>query len=114
MKTTPKRATWHSWAATPKNNFCAEREALGAKVWLNEKAYTVIGVMKSKDQNSSYDGTDTRKIFIPFNAMKRDFPNKPPSPEHSVDRLLAAPWSLASHPDCVTQLRPFAGPPAQF
>jgi ABC-type antimicrobial peptide transport system permease subunit len=37
--------------------------------------------------------------------MKRDFPNKPPSPEHSVDRLLAAPWSLASHPDCVLQLR---------
>jgi putative ABC transport system permease protein len=88
-----------------KKQLFAEREAVGAQVWLNEKAYTVIGVMKFKDQNSSYDGTDTRKIFIPFNAMKRDFPNKPPSPEHSVDRLLVAPWSLASHPDCVLQLR---------
>jgi len=88
-----------------KKQLFSEREAVGAQVWLNEKTYTVIGVMKAKDQNSSYDGTDTRKIFIPFNAMKRDFPNKPPSPEHSVDRLLAAPWSLASHPDCVLQLR---------
>jgi putative ABC transport system permease protein len=88
-----------------KKQLFADREAVGAKIWLNEKTYTVIGVMKSKEQNSSYDGTDTRKIFIPFNAMKRDFPNKPPSPEHSVDRLLAAPWSLATHPECVTQLR---------
>ncbi len=88
-----------------KKQLFAERDAVGATVWLNEKPYTVIGVMKFKDQNSSYDGTDTRKIFIPFDSMKRDFPNKPPSPEHSVDRILAAPWSLASHPDCVTQLR---------
>jgi putative ABC transport system permease protein len=88
-----------------KKQLFADREAVGATIWLNEKPYTVIGVMKFKDQNSSYDGTDTRKIFIPFDTMKRDFPNKPPSPEHSVDRLLAAPWNLASHPDCVLQLR---------
>jgi len=46
--------------------------------------------MKSKDQNSSYDGFDTRKIFIPFNSMRRDFPNKPPAVEHTVDAC----WSL--------------------
>jgi len=54
---------------------------------MNGIPYTVIGVMKPKEQNSSYDGADVRKIFIPFNAMRRDFPNKPPAPEHSVDRL---------------------------
>ena len=61
--------------------------------------------MKAKDQNSSYDGFDTRKIFIPFNSMKRDFPNKPPAVEHTVDRLLIAPWSVDTHKDCVRQLR---------
>ena len=61
--------------------------------------------MKTKDQNSSYDGVDIRKIFIPFNSMKRDFPNKPPAVEHTVDRILAAPWSLETHPDCVRQIR---------
>src|SRR5256886_5732772 len=61
--------------------------------------------MKPKDQNSSYDGFDTRKIFIPFNSMRRDFPNKPPAVEHSVDRLLVAPWSLETHLDCVHQIR---------
>jgi len=88
-----------------KKQLFAEREAVGQTIELNGIPYTVIGVMKTKTQNSSYDGFDTRKIFIPFNAMRRDFPNKPPAVEHSVDRLLVAPWSLATHHDCVKQLR---------
>jgi putative ABC transport system permease protein len=88
-----------------KKQLFAERQAMGQTVWLNGIPYTVIGIMKSKDQNSSYDGFDTRKIFIPFNSMRRDFPNKPPAVEHTVDRLLVAPWSLETHKDCVRQLR---------
>ncbi len=88
-----------------KKQLFADREAMGQTVWLNGIPYTVIGVMKAKDQNSSYDGFDTRKIFIPFNSMKRDFPNKPPAVEHTVDRLLVAPRSLETHKDCVKQLR---------
>jgi putative ABC transport system permease protein len=88
-----------------KKQLFADREALGQTIWMNGIPYTVIGVMLPKDQNSSYDGADIRKIFIPFNAMRRDFPNKPPAPEHSVDRLLVAPWSLATHADCVKQIR---------
>jgi putative ABC transport system permease protein len=88
-----------------KKQLFAEREALGQTVWMNGIPYTVIGVMRSKDQNSSYDGFDTRKIFIPFNSMRRDFPNKPPAIEHTVDRLLVAPWSVETHKDCVRQLR---------
>ena len=88
-----------------KKQLFAERDAMGQTVWMNGIPYVVIGVMKSKEQNSSYDGFDTRKIFIPFNAMRRDFPNKPPAVEHSVDRLLIAPWSLETHLDCVHQIR---------
>jgi len=88
-----------------KKQLFAERDPMGQTVWLNGIPYAVIGVMKSKDQNSSYDGFDARKIFIPFNAMRRDFPNKPPAVEHTVDRLLVAPWSLETHKDCVRQLR---------
>jgi len=88
-----------------KKQLFAERDAIGQVVELNGVPYTVIGVMKTKDQNSDYNGVDIRKIFIPFNAMKRDFPNKPPAMEHSVSRLLAAPWSLETHPACVRQIR---------
>ena len=88
-----------------KKQLFAERDPLGQTVWMNGIPYTVIGTMRPKDQNSSYDGFDTRKIFIPFNAMRRDFPNKPPAVEHSVDRLLIAPYSVDTHKDCVRQLR---------
>src|ERR1700757_4571178 len=88
-----------------KKQLFADREALGQTIELNGIPYTVMGVMKTKDQNSSYDGVDIRKVFLPFNSMKRDFPNKPPAVEHSVDRLLVAPWSLETHPACVRQIR---------
>ena len=88
-----------------KKQLFATRDAIDSTVWMNEIPYVVIGVMKPKDQDSSYDGFDTRKIFIPFNSMRRDFPNKPPAVEHTVDRLLVAPWSLESHADCVRQVR---------
>jgi putative ABC transport system permease protein len=88
-----------------KKQLFSDHEAVGQPVWMNGIPYSVIGVMKSKDQNSSYDGMDTRKIFIPFHTMRRDFPNKPPAAEHSVDHLLVAPKSLVTHPDCVRQVR---------
>jgi putative ABC transport system permease protein len=88
-----------------KKQLFSDRQALGQTIELKGIPYTVIGVMKTKDQNSSYDGVDIRKVFIPFNSMIRDFPAKPPAVEHSVDRLLAAPWSLQTHPACVRQIR---------
>jgi len=88
-----------------KKQLFAEREAIGQTISMNGIPYTVIGVMKSKEQNSSYDGADVRKVFVPFNSMRRDFPNKPPAVEHTVDRLLVAPWSLETHADCVRQIR---------
>ncbi len=81
------------------------REAIGETVWLADVPYTVIGVMKPKNQNSSYDGQDVRKLFIPYSAMVRDFPSPPPAPPHTVDRLLIVPKSLALHPDCEHQAR---------
>src|SRR3984893_10157608 len=92
-----------------KKQLFAERDALGATISLGGIPYRVIGVMKTKDQNSSYDGFDTRKIFIPFNSMRRDFPNKPPAVEHTVDRILVAPWSLETQPVWVRQVRRVLG-----
>jgi len=74
-----------------KKQLFADRDPLGQTIEIAGIPYTVIGVMKAKDQNSDYNGVDIRKIFIPFDAIKKDFPNKPPAVEHSVSRLLVAP-----------------------
>src|SRR5260370_15385612 len=62
-----------------KKQLFADLDAVGQTSCMVGIPYTVIGVMKHKEQNSSYDGADVLKIFIPFNAMRRDFPNKPPA-----------------------------------
>ncbi len=88
-----------------KKQLFATRSAVGETIHIGPFPYAVIGVMKSKDQDSSYDGFDVRKIFIPFSAGMRDFPNKPPSLPHSIDRMVATPKTLEEHEACKWQIR---------
>ena len=87
----------------------AGRTAVGETIYLGDFPYTVIGVMKAKDQDSSYDGRDVGKVFVPFSIVLQDFPNRPPSPPTSVDRLLVVPRSLEQHEACKTQVRSALG-----
>src|SRR5215471_16554349 len=79
--------------------------AVNQTVYLDNIPYTVIGVMQKKKQDSSYDGWDVNKIFIPFAAMRRDFPDKPPGTSHTFDQLLVTPKSVEQHEACKHQLR---------
>lgn len=83
-----------------KKQLYGNRDAIGETIWLEDIPFTVIGVMRAKNQNSDYDGEDIRKIFIPYSAMVRDFPNKPPAPEHTIDHMIVVPQSLVEHMDC--------------
>ncbi|MBC8166086.1 MAG: ABC transporter permease [Bryobacteraceae bacterium] len=81
------------------------RKALGESIRLGPLPYTIVGVMAFKEQDSSYDGRDVNKIFIPFSSMIRDFPNRPPLVADSIDQMLAAPKSLENHEECKLQIR---------
>jgi putative ABC transport system permease protein len=80
-------------------------DALNHSVYLNDIPYTVIGVMAKKKQDSSYDGWDVNKIFIPFAAMRRDFPDKPPGTPFTFDQLLVTPRSIQQHESCKGEIR---------
>jgi putative ABC transport system permease protein len=88
-----------------KKQLFGTREAIGQTVYLRDLPFTVIGVMKQKEQDSSYDGRDINKVFIPFSAVIRDFPNKPPQKPGSIDRMLVAPKSLEDHEACKWEVR---------
>ncbi|HSA92747.1 MAG TPA: ABC transporter permease [Terriglobales bacterium] len=81
------------------------RPAIGETIFLNSIPYRVIGLMHNKKQDSSYDGWDVRKVFVPISAMIRDFPNRPPDPPGTLDRLLVAPHSIEQHAACKAQIR---------
>jgi putative ABC transport system permease protein len=81
------------------------RPAVGETIRIGEFPYVVVGVMRHKEQDSSYDGQDISKVFVPFSAVLRDFPNKPPSLPTSVSRLLVAPRSVELHEACKWEVR---------
>jgi len=81
------------------------RPSVGQFVYLNDIPFTVVGVMSSKKQDSSYDGWDVNKIFIPYSAMRREFPDKPPGTPETFDQLLVVPRSVEQHESCKAQVR---------
>jgi putative ABC transport system permease protein len=88
-----------------KKQLFATRPALGRTIRIRNWPYAVIGIMQSKEQDSSYDGLDVSKVFIPFSSMVRDFPNQPPAPPDSIDRLIVSPKSLEQHEACKAQVQ---------
>jgi putative ABC transport system permease protein len=88
-----------------KKQLFGTRAAVGETIRIGDFPYTVVGVMREKEQDSSYDGRDISKIFLPFSAVLRDFPNRPPARRDSVDRLLVTPLSLETHEACKRELR---------
>src|SRR5215470_7920947 len=53
-----------------------KRNILDEVVTFNGIAYTVVGKIRKKNQDSNYSGPDNNKIFVPFAAMARDMPRK--------------------------------------
>ena len=47
---------------------------VGQAISLNNLPFTIVGIIRKKDQDSSYSGPDNDKVFVPFAAMLRDFP----------------------------------------
>ncbi len=88
-----------------KQLFPEGRNPIGENIYLNETPYLVIGVMAKKKQDSSYDGWDVNKVFVPFSAQRRDFPDKPPGTSRTFDQMLVTPKSVRQHEDCKRELR---------
>lgn len=82
-----------------------QKDSLGSTIYINDSPYTVIGVTKKKEQDSSYDGRDINKLFIPFSVIVQDFPNKPPDPPGTLDRILVEPKSFENHEACKGEIR---------
>jgi putative ABC transport system permease protein len=95
--------------AEAKKQLFAYRPALGETIEIGGFPFTVIGVSKKKDQDSSYDGFDVNKLFIPFAVMQRDFPNKPPATAHTLDQMLVVPKSVRQHEACKSETRAVLG-----
>lgn len=48
----------------------ADQDAVGRQVLIGDVPFTVIGVMRKKTQNSSYNGRDKDRVFIPASTFR--------------------------------------------
>jgi len=77
----------------------------GDRLNLNGLPYRIVGLMPAKTQNSSYNGLDSDKIYVPYSAMVRDLP---PSDANFhpgiVSDLIYTPASLEQFADARRQV----------
>ncbi|HYG35152.1 MAG TPA: ABC transporter permease [Clostridia bacterium] len=98
-----------------KKQLFANREAIGAQIYIRDVPYTVIGELKRKDQNNSYNGFDGNKVLLPYSAMARHFPDpRPFIGRGHVDNLIVMPVSAEMHLEAVKQVRHVLGKRHQF
>jgi putative ABC transport system permease protein len=94
-----------------KKDLFGDKEAVGETLLLNGVPFTVVGVMKDKKQDSSYNGRDSRKAFIPSTTFQAMYSHRYPNnfvtqckPEYTmkmsraeIDQVLGTKYKY--HPD---------------
>ena len=78
--------------------------APGATLTLNGVPFRIVGLMPPKTQNSSYNGQDSEKIYIPYQTMVRDLPPTDPNFQPGmVSDLVYVPSSLPRYKEARAQ-----------
>ncbi|HRV07646.1 MAG TPA: ABC transporter permease [Acidobacteriota bacterium] len=87
-----------------------DKISVGETVRIEGYPFTVIGLMSYKELNSNYWGQDHSSIFIPYQTMRRLFPNPDPSVSPFwVNNLIAAPLRHDLYEEAETEVRRILG-----
>lgn len=93
-----------------KKQLFASRPALGAEVRIQGIPFKVIGVLKKKDQNNSYNGFDGEKVLMPYSTMARYFPDpRPFVGVGAIENIILMPRSADDHAAALRQVRTVLG-----
>ncbi len=78
----------------------------GAIVNLNGLPFRIVGLMPAKTQNSSYNGMDSDKIYVPYSTMMRDMPPGDPNFQAgNINDLIYVPAALDEWKKAQDQVR---------
>jgi len=72
----------------------AARPIVGESLLLGGHRYLVVGRIRKKDQDSSYDGPDNTRIFVPFAAMLRDMPRRDTADPTALSNIIVSPHQV--------------------
>lgn len=96
--------------ADVKKQLFADRSVLDAEVRIQNIPFRVVGVLRKKDQNNSYNGQDDDKVLIPFSTMARYYPDgRDFVGVDAIDNILFTPRTANDHEQAVKQVRAALG-----
>ncbi len=81
---------------------------IGKSLLVNNVPFTVIGIMKEKDQSSSYSGRDRRQSWIPSTTFRTMWSYRYPN------QMIAQSQSVASMPTTMRSIKEFLGAKYKF
>ena len=78
---------------------------IGTTLTINAVPFHIVGLMPAKTQNSSYNGLDSDKVFIPYSSMVRELPPADPNFTPGIlSDLIYVPASLEQYKDARAQV----------
>jgi putative ABC transport system permease protein len=92
-----------------KQLFGARTDIAGRELLIASLPFQIVGLMKDKNQNSNYNGSDEDKIFIPYHTMVRDMPPKEKYTPGDVSEIIYVPKSVAEFEAARKQVRRIIG-----
>lgn len=93
-----------------KQQLFADRPAVGEEIRIRDIPFRVVGELKKKDQNNSYNGFDGEKILMPYSTMARHFPDPRPFVGiGALDNIILMPRSADDHEAAVRQVKALLG-----
>jgi putative ABC transport system permease protein len=93
-----------------KKQLFAGQQAVGARLFIRDVPFTVIGELAKKEQNNSYNGLDGNKVLIPYKTMARYFPDPRPviGPSY-INNIIFMPVSADDHEAALRQVKTTLG-----
>ncbi len=92
-----------------KQLFGARTDIAGREILIASLPFQIVGLMKDKNQNSNYNGSDGDKIFIPYHTMVRDMPPKEKYTAGDLSEIIYVPKSVAEFEAARKQVRRIVG-----
>lgn len=71
-----------------------ERPILGETLLIAGRSFEVVGKIRKKDQDSSYNGPDNSKILVPFATMLQDMPRRDAAEATTISDIIVSPHQV--------------------
>ncbi|MCU1261397.1 MAG: efflux pump, inner rane subunit [Bryobacterales bacterium] len=92
-----------------KQLFGTRNDVAGRQIAINSLPFQIIAVMADKNQDSSYNGMDEEKIYMPYSTMVRDLPPKENYTPGNLSEIIFTPKTTADSAPALKQVRRVIG-----